>query len=80
MLFKFGTFNDCTPLRRLRVGYVSPHFFAHAVNSFVEPILASHDRTACEVFCYSDVVVSDETTARLATHLKPPPPPRPPKR
>ena len=48
--------NDRTLNRRLRVGYVSPHFFAHAVNSFVEPILASHDRAACEVFCYSDVV------------------------
>ncbi len=57
--------NDRTPKRRLRVGYMSPHFFAHAVNSFVEPILALHDRAACEVFCYSDVVVSDETTARL---------------
>lgn len=57
--------NDRALTRRLRVGYMSPHFFAHAVNSFVEPILASHDRAACEVFCYSDVVVKDETTARL---------------
>ena len=57
--------NDRTLKRRLRVGYVSPHFFAHAVNSFVEPILASHDRAVCEVYCYSDVVVKDETTARL---------------
>ena len=35
--------NDRTPERRLRIGYVSAHFTAHAVNFFSEPILASHD-------------------------------------
>jgi protein O-GlcNAc transferase len=53
------------PERRLRVGYVSPHFAAHAVNFFVEPILASHDRERFEVTCYSDVAIEDETTRRL---------------
>lgn len=51
--------------RRLRVGYVSPHFHAHAVNFFSEPILASHDHQQFEVFCYSDVKMPDETTERL---------------
>jgi predicted O-linked N-acetylglucosamine transferase (SPINDLY family) len=51
--------------RRLRVGYVSPHFHAHAVNFFSEPILASHDHQRYEVFCYSDVKLPDDTTARL---------------
>lgn len=51
--------------RRLRVGYVSPHFHAHAVNFFSEPILAAHDHQAFEVFCYSDVKLPDETTVRL---------------
>ena len=51
--------------RRLRVGYVSPHFMAHAVNFFVEPILAAHDREQFEVTCYSDVAIEDETTQRL---------------
>ncbi len=60
--------NDRTPGRRLRVGYVSPHFFAHAVNSFVEPILAAHDPAVCEVYCYSDVIIKDETTDRLRQH------------
>ncbi|MGH7178106.1 MAG: tetratricopeptide repeat protein, partial [Tepidisphaeraceae bacterium] len=32
------------PDRRLRIGYSSPNFRDHAVNFFVEPILASHDR------------------------------------
>lgn len=59
--------NDRSPDRRLKVGYVSPHFRSHAVNFFVEPILASHDRAACEVVCYSDVPghAHDATTDRL---------------
>lgn len=62
--------NDRSPGRRLRIGYVSAHFRAHAVNFFVEPILASHDHAAFEVFCYSNVAPSrcDETTNRLRGH------------
>jgi predicted O-linked N-acetylglucosamine transferase (SPINDLY family) len=51
--------------RRLRVGYASAHFLAHAVNFFSEPILATHDHAKFEVFCYSDVDRADETTDRL---------------
>jgi predicted O-linked N-acetylglucosamine transferase (SPINDLY family) len=57
--------NDRTPDRRLRVGYVSAHFCRHAVNYFTEPLICAHDHTAVEVFCYSDVVVPDDVTARL---------------
>jgi protein O-GlcNAc transferase len=57
--------NDRTPDRRLRVGYVSPYFRQHAVNFFVEPILASHDHEQFEVYCYSDVAGGDATTQRL---------------
>jgi protein O-GlcNAc transferase len=59
--------NPRTTDRRLRVGYVSAHFRGHAVNFFVEPILASHDHGAFEVFCYSNVTPADcdTTTARL---------------
>ena len=57
--------NDRTPDRRLRVGYVSPHFREHAVNFFTEPLLAAHDRRQCEIFCYSDSKVCDDATARL---------------
>jgi protein O-GlcNAc transferase len=57
--------NDRTPQRRLRLGYVSAHFWGHAVNFFTEPILASHDHAAFEVFCYYNRGSSDETTAQL---------------
>ncbi len=60
--------NDPAPDRPLRVGYVSPHFKQHAVNFFVEPLLAAHDRSRFETYCYSDVACEDETTARLRNH------------
>jgi protein O-GlcNAc transferase len=57
--------NDRTPDRRLRIGYVSAHFCRHAVNYFTEPMICAHDRSAVEVYCYSDVVAPDDVTARL---------------
>ncbi len=62
--------NDRSPDRKLRIGYVSPHFRAHAVSFFVEPILACHDHDLFEVVCYSSVAAQlhDETTARMRRH------------
>lgn len=58
---------DDTPGRRLRVGYVSPDLRLHSVAFFVEPLLAAHDRSRFEVFCYADVARPDAVTARLST-------------
>ncbi len=57
--------NDRTPGRRLRVGYVSPDFRTHSVGFFIEPVLATHDKSQVEVFCYSDVGSSDAFTRRI---------------
>ena len=57
--------NDRTPDRRLRIGYVSAHFFRHAVRFFSEPILMSHDHANFEIFCYSDLLAGDDVTARF---------------
>lgn len=57
--------NTPDPERRLRVGYVSPDFRRHPVASFVEPILAAHDRTRVEVHCYAVHLKPDAVTARL---------------
>jgi predicted O-linked N-acetylglucosamine transferase (SPINDLY family) len=54
--------------RRLRVGYVSPHFCEHAVNFFSQPILVAHDHERFEIFCYSDVGLPDDTTRVLEQH------------
>jgi len=51
--------------RPLRVGYVSPDLRKHAVASFLEPILANHDRRRVEAISYADVGSPDAVTARL---------------
>lgn len=47
--------NSPDPQRRLRIGYVSPDFRSHPVAHFIEPILAHHDHTAVETFCYAEL-------------------------
>lgn len=51
--------------RRLRIGYLSPDFAHHAVAYFFEPVLAAHDRTRVEIFCYANVLSPDTVTERL---------------
>ena len=51
--------------RRLRIGYVSPDFNAHSVAYFFEPLLAAHDHTSIESFCYYCHEKVDDTTTRL---------------
>ena len=50
--------------RRLRIGYVSPDFREHSVSYFLGPLIAGHDRSRFEVFCYAEVTHPDDTTAR----------------
>jgi protein O-GlcNAc transferase len=56
---------DRDPHRRLRIGYVSADLRNHSVASFVEPLIAAHDRSQVEVFCYSSAKAPDVTTARI---------------
>ena len=52
--------------RRLRIGYVSPDFYAHAVSYFIGSILEHHDRTKVEVFCYAQIHTKpDHVTEKL---------------
>jgi predicted O-linked N-acetylglucosamine transferase (SPINDLY family) len=53
------------PLRRLRVGYVSPDFRRHSVSYFFAPVLEAHDRDRFEIFCYAELYNPDEVTERL---------------
>ena len=57
--------NDRSPGRRLRVGYVSPDFREHVLKLFLVPLLAAHNHTEFEVFCYANVPDPDEWTQRL---------------
>lgn len=53
------------PDRPLRIGYVSPDLYHHAVTFFFEPLLAEHDRSRYVPFCYSASKKTDFVTARL---------------
>lgn len=59
--------NDLSPDRKLRIGYISPDFRIHSVAYFIEPVIASHNREHCEIFCYSDVDSNkeDEVSIRI---------------
>jgi protein O-GlcNAc transferase len=57
--------NPKSPERRLRVGYVSPHFSNHCQVFFMMPLLSAHDHSQFEVFCYSDVTEGDVFTDDL---------------
>jgi protein O-GlcNAc transferase len=46
--------NEVDPTRRLRIGYVSGDFGPHPVALFIRPVLERHDRSAFEIFCYSN--------------------------
>lgn len=47
---------------RVRIGYVSPDFRQHPVATFLRPIVANHDKSKFEIYCYSDVSTADDTT------------------
>ncbi|MBI3778769.1 MAG: tetratricopeptide repeat protein [Gammaproteobacteria bacterium] len=51
--------------RPLRVGYVSPDLYRHAVTFFFEPLLANHDRSRILPFCYAEAWKQDGVTERL---------------
>ena len=50
---------------RLRIGYVSPDFRQHSVSYFFLPLIAAHDRSKFEIFCYAEVKKPDEITKQI---------------
>ena len=50
---------------RVRIGFLSPDLRRHSVWYFLEPLLASLDRTRFEVVGISDTTLADSITARL---------------
>jgi predicted O-linked N-acetylglucosamine transferase (SPINDLY family) len=62
--------HDRNPERVLRIGYMSPDLYHHAVASFLEPVLAHHDPTRVEIYCYAEVFAPDAVTTRLRSHAR----------
>ena len=60
--------NDRSAGRRLRIGYVSPHFNFHPVGLFMEPLLAAHDQAQFEIYCYASVLKPDKQTELCRAH------------
>lgn len=56
--------NDRNHRRRLRIGYVSPDFRRHSGRSFLEPLLANHDKSQVEIYAYAALIDEDDVTAR----------------
>lgn len=57
--------NDPDADRKLRIGYLSPHFCAHPVANLMTPVLAAHNREQFEVYCYADVAKPDAMTRQV---------------
>ena len=57
--------NSPDPERRLKIGYVSPDFFAQAEAHYVLPLLESHDARNFEVHGYASVIRPDAVTERV---------------
>jgi protein O-GlcNAc transferase len=57
--------NDRNLERRLRIGYVSPDFWDHAVGRCVLPLFEHHDRGRFDILCYSGVARPDWMTERI---------------
>lgn len=57
--------NSRDPERKLRIGYVSPDFYAQSESFFVLPLLGAHDRERFEIHCYSSVRKPDDVTQRI---------------
>ncbi len=51
--------------RRVKIGYVSADFYTNSVAYFIEPVIAGHDRSRFEVYCYYTAGRSDAVTQRL---------------
>jgi predicted O-linked N-acetylglucosamine transferase (SPINDLY family) len=62
--------NSRDPARPLRIGYVSADFREHPVGYYFEPVLAAHDQTQYEIYCYANVTKPDHVSARLQAQCK----------
>jgi len=59
--------NSREPERRLRLGFISPHFANHPVGRFIVRLFENLNAREFEIVCYSDTIQTDATTDRLRT-------------
>ncbi|MCH8524218.1 MAG: tetratricopeptide repeat protein, partial [Balneolales bacterium] len=59
--------SDCSPTKRLRVGFVSGGFRSHPVGWMITRGLEEMPREEFEVYCYTNNNINDKITQRIAT-------------
>ena len=57
--------NERNPDKRLKIGYVSADLCNHVVAYFIEPVLAHHDKSRVEIYCYYNNASHDSVSERL---------------
>lgn len=62
--------NKPDPDRKLRIGVISPDFRNHSCAFFLEPLLASLDRSSFELHLYYTMGIRDDHTARFKAMAK----------
>jgi len=55
---------DRNPERKLRIGYVSPHFRSHTMMHWLPPLLEARDRERFSAICFAENPLEDEWTRR----------------
>ena len=53
------------PVKRLKIGYLSPDFRRHSVSYFIRPLLERHDREKVEVHAVANLATRDAVTAEI---------------
>ncbi|MBC7609820.1 MAG: tetratricopeptide repeat protein, partial [Polaromonas sp.] len=65
-LAKWGNYkNDTNQNRKIRIGYVSGDFRNHSLIFFIAPILANHDKSRFEIYCYYAHPLFDADSERI---------------
>ena len=66
LMTQWGNYkNSLSVGRKIRIGYVSGDFRNHSLIFFIAPILANHDKSKFEVFCYHAHPSHDADTQRI---------------
>ncbi len=60
--------NERNPERKIRIGYVSPDLWDHAIGRGLMPLLANHDHNQFEIVCYADMLKQDNFTQEFRSH------------
>eukprot|EP01060_Flectonema_neradi_P012304 TRINITY_DN1916_c0_g2_i1.p1 TRINITY_DN1916_c0_g2~~TRINITY_DN1916_c0_g2_i1.p1 ORF type:complete len:804 (+),score=118.07 TRINITY_DN1916_c0_g2_i1:133-2544(+) len=59
-----------TPMRKIKVAYLSPDFYQHSVSYFIHAILENHNPEVIDVYCFSNVMKQDSKTFTFKKLIK----------